>query len=411
MVQWPRFGPYHLARLAAAHRYFAAHGAEVVGMETAGQDATYAWRVEAAETPFRRAQIFPTGRFEDLPPALVHDGVTKMLDRLAPDAVAINSYSLPDARACLAWCRRHRRTAIVMTDSKADDAPRIAWREHLKSLLVRQFDAALLAGTPQRAYFLDLGFPDDAIFLGYDVVDNDFFRKGADEARADPARGAGLPGLADARPFFLASGRFLPRKNFDGLLRAYARYRAEAGTPWRIVLLGDGPERARLEALVRDDGIEGVTFAGFRQIEELPVYYGRAGAFVHPAYNDQWGLVVNEAMAAGLPVLVSERAGCAQDLVRDGENGFRFDPADPAALARLLARLAAPETDRAAMGRRSREIIARWSPERFAEGLHRAAEAGRDRARRGLHPAVAALLHALRLTARSTDSFHTVRDA
>ncbi|MDX1548697.1 MAG: glycosyltransferase, partial [Rhodothermales bacterium] len=143
----------------------------------------------------------------------------------------------------------------------------------------------------------------------------------------------------------------------------------------------------------------------------LPVYYGRAGGFVHPAHNDQWGLVVNEAMAAGLPVLVSTRAGCAQDLVHDGENGFRFDPADPAALARLLARLAAPETDRAAMGRRSREIIARWSPERFAEGLHRAAEAGRDRARRGLHPAVAALLHALRLTARSTDSFHTVRDA
>ena len=410
-MQWPRFGPYHLARLAAAHRYFAAHGAEVVGMETAGQDATYAWRVEAGETPFRRAQIFPTARFEDLPPALVHDGVTKMLDRLAPDAVAINSYSLPDARACLVWCRRHRRTAIVMTDSKADDAPRTAWRERLKSLLVRQFDAALLAGTPQREYFHDLGFPDDAVFLGYDAVDNDFFREGADDARADPGRGAGLPGLGDARPFFLASGRFLRRKNFDGLLRAYARHRAEAGTPWRIVLLGDGPERARLEALVRDDGIEGVTFAGFRQIEELPVYYGQAGAFVHPAHNDQWGLVVNEAMAAGLPVLVSERAGCAQDLVHDGKNGFRFDPADPAALARLLARLAAPETNRAAMGRRSREIIARWSPERFAEGLHRAAEAGRARARRGLHPAAAALLHALRLTARSTDSFHTVRDA
>jgi len=113
---------------------------------------------------------------------------------------------------------------------------------------------------------------------------------------------------------------------------------------------------------------------GFKQYDELPAWYGLAGAFVHASTTEQWGLVVNEAMASGLPVLVSERCGCAPDLVKDGVNGFIFDPYDVERLARLMYRLAHGDVDRDAMGRASQEIIADWGLERFADGLAKAVD-------------------------------------
>ena len=413
-VHWPRFSPYHLARLSAAHRFLQAKGVELVGLETAGQDATYAWRAAEGRLAFRREQVFPGRTFEAIPPGEMHAGVTRALDRLRPDAVAITSYSFPDARAALAWCRRHRRVAVLMTDSRAEDAPRVRWRERFKSLLVRQYDAAFVGGTSSRAYLEGLGFPSDRIFLGVNVVDNAYFCRGATDVCANPSVYAHLPGLDVRAPFFLAVNRFLPVKNLGGLLSAYADYRARTpqgegrlSAPWRLVLLGDGPERPQLEARVWQEQLGGVVFAGFRQVEEIPAYYGLAGALVHPTFKDTWALVVNEAMAAGRPVLVSTGAGCARDLVRDGENGYRFDPHDLDELAEKLHRLAA-SADLAQMGKRSREIIAAWSPERFASGLWEAVQAGRPSADRPLHPVVDVALWTLRRTARSAGAFHTV---
>ena len=406
-VHWPRFGPYHLARLRAAHRLFEERGVELIGLETAGTDATYAWRVEAGGTPFRREQVFPGRTFEAIPPGEMHAGVAEALDRLRPDAVAITSYSFPDARAALAWCRLRRHTAVLMTASREEDAPRTWWRERFKRLLVGQYDAALVGGTTHRAYLEKLGFPSSRVSFGLHAVDNAYFCRRAADVRADPSAYRDFPGLGDEAPFFLTANRFTPRKNLPRLLRAYGRYRARTSRPWRLVLLGDGPERPRLEALVRQASIGGVTFAGFRQIDETPTYYGRAGAFVHPALADQWALVVNEAMAAGLPVLVSTGAGCARDLVRDGENGYRFDPLDVRDLAAKMAQLAT-SVDLARMGARSQEVVAAWSPERFAEGLWEAVQAGRPSAGRPMHPVARAGLWGLRKIARSADAFHTV---
>ena len=411
-VCWPRLGPYHLARLRATHARLAAEGGAVVALETASRDALYDWQEETAGEPFSRVTALPGRVFDAVRPAEMAAAVTAALDRIGPDAVAINSYSVADAQAALLWCRRHRRTAVLMTDTTAADAVRTPLRERAKGALVRQFDAALVAGAPHREYLADLGFPPDRVFQPYDVVDNAFFRDNAARARADPGAWASLPGLSGPGPFFLASSRFVPRKNVGGLLRAYGRYRAaEAAAgraPWRLVVLGDGPERPALGALAERAG--GVTLAGFRQAEELPAYYGLAGAFVHAPLVDQWGLVVNEAMASGLPVAVSDRAGCARDLVHDGDNGVRFDPADEGALAQALALVAAPGTDRGRMGRRSAEIVAAWSPEAFADGVLAAARSGAERADRSAPAALRLALRALHVGARSARAFHAVRD-
>lgn len=421
-VLWPRLGPYHLARLRASHARLGREGLEVVALETASQDETYEWREERAAEPFRRVTALPGRSFEATPPREIATAIAAALDAEDPAAVAINSYSAPDSRAALAWCRRRRRPAVLMMESKADDAPRAAPREAVKGAIVRAFDAALAGGTPQREYLGALGFPPEAVFQPYDVVDNDFFACGAEAARRAPEAWAHLPGVASGdpdfgdggpRPFFLASARFVTRKNLRRLLEAYAVYRTQArGEPWRLVLLGDGPERERLERIAASGAATpeaaGVTFAGFRQIDELPAYYGLAGAFVHVPLVEQWGLVVNEAMAAGLPVVVSRQTGCSRDLVRG--NGRRVDGLSEAEIADALAWVSAPETDRAAMGARSREIVAGWSPEAFAEGLLAAVRAARSRADRPMPLAARAALAAMHGLQRSVTSFYAIRE-
>jgi len=407
-IHWPRFGPLHLNRIGAAHALLARHGIETVALEVATDDAIYDWREERGATPYHRETLFPGRSYDDLTPAQMHRAVTKALDRLDPDAVNIHSYSTPDARACIAWCRRHHRVAVCIADSKENDAARIAWREALKRLIVSQFDAAQSAGSAAARYHALLGIPGERIFSGSCVVHNNYFAERAAHVRNDPTPARALPGLGEATPFFLASSRFIERKDLPTLLRAYGAYRRRSAEPWRLVLVGDGPLRPRLEGLVSQERIAGVTFGGWQQIEALPAYYGLASAFVHTATVDQWALVVNEAMAAGLPVIVSAGSGCAEDLVREGENGFTFAPGDEEGLAHRMHAVA-HEVDLDAFARRSHEIIAEWPLERFGTSLLQAVEAGAEPARRRpFDPRARLLISVLRLAARSPRSFHTV---
>jgi glycosyltransferase involved in cell wall biosynthesis len=141
-----------------------------------------------------------------------------------------------------------------------------------------------------------------------------------------------------------------------------------------MVLLGDGPLRPALQSQIEAFKLQDhIQLPGFRQYPELPSYYALAGAFIHASTIEQWGLVVNEAMASGLPVIVSNRCGCARDLVKEGLNGFTFDPFNADALAQLMSRVARlDEEGKAKMGAESRRIIAEWGVKRFADGLESA---------------------------------------
>jgi glycosyltransferase involved in cell wall biosynthesis len=256
-----------------------------------------------------------------------------------------------------------------MSETKADDHPRVPWKEFVKRLIVKKFDAALVGGRAQADYLVALNYPRDRVYLGYDVVDNDFFAARAARSRADHDHLRSILRLPDE--FFFACTRFLPRKNIDGLLRAYAMYRAEAARPlWGLVIAGSGQEGNRLRALERELGLQGVAWPGFVQYSELPVYFGLASAFVHPAKSEAWGLVVNEAAASGTPLLVSRTVGSAYELVCDDANGFLFDPTDVADIASALLRVTQRTSgQRDAMGANAQRIASAWGPERFGSGL------------------------------------------
>jgi len=306
----------------------------------------------------------------------VRAAVRQVLDVEKPGVAALPGWAYPSALAGLSWCRKNGVRAVVMSESSEHDFPRRRWREWLKRRIVRRFDAALVGGRLHASYARKLGIPEDCIHLGYDVVDNAYFADGSERARrADQAlrQKLGLP-----ENYFLAVSRLVPKKNIPVLLDAYARYRARAeGDPWHLVLCGDGPELPRIRAVIERLGLgEYAHLAGLVGYGDLPSYYGLGGAFVHVSRVEQWGLVVNEAMASGLPVVVSERCGCASELVREGVDGHIVDPDNVDNLARMLLSLSARGANRDAMGMAARHRIDAWSPREFAAGLWKACRPG-----------------------------------
>ena len=368
VVIFDNFGPYHVARVAAA-----AQRLPLLALELKGRSKTYGW-TPPGSPPFRKRSL--TTPDETATPALVAPRLRAALAEIRPSAVVVNGWYDFLSLTTIRWCAENGVPFVVMSESPVPAKPPSRLREWIKSRIVRLARAALVGGQLHAKYVRWLGLPADAVFTGYDAVDNEHFWRGAYDARRDAA--VLRPQLNLHEHYFLASKRFVPKKNIPRLLEAFAGYRAacqaDGREPWRLVLLGDGPEKpAVLDAIARL-GLEGsVLLPGFLAYDQLPAYYGLAGAFIHASTHEEWGLVVNEAMAAGLPILLSRRCGCAPDLLEEGRNGFGFDPEDTGGLRALMFKVSSPEFDRASFAAAGREIVRRFGPEQFAEGFAAAA--------------------------------------
>lgn len=415
LLHFARFGPYHHARLQSAAEGLAPHGWEVIGLETASADATYAWDEslpagEGATGKVKIKTVFAGRLLEDLSAAELRAGLSDALAALAPDVVAVAGWGSVDARLLLTWCRKNRVKVIVMSETREADGKRVWWKERWKSWLLRSVHGALVGGASHREYLVKLGVPRDRIQTGYNVVDNVYFAAEAARWRVMD----GLPSVASAKeaPYFLASNRFIERKNLERLIDAYALCCQQPSSycplptancplptaPWNLCLLGDGPLRSQLLSRCHELGLNVVEsapwenqeslhrppvtahrspptvfFPGFRQIGELPRFYAHAGAFVHPALEEPWGLVINEAMASGLPVLSGGNVGAAEELIEEGEAGWTFDATDLDAMTSAMTRLATlSEAERLAMGSRAAALLEKLCPTRaFGQGIRR----------------------------------------
>ncbi len=417
LIAFLHYGPYHRARLAAAREAGLAEGVTVTGLEMARSQGEYAWTCEEKDELLCENEDIP---LENVAAALWSTLLGPALNRVAPDLCAIAGYSHPAMLSLIALCAERGIPWILMSESQEIDEVRKPSREWMKSRIISLASSALAGGKPHLDYLAKLGLPASECEVGYDVIDNAYFASESAKWRQSES---------PPPPYFLASARFIPKKNLFRLLEAYADYarlktsqkseirnpQSEIHNSWPLCLLGDGDLKSALLTHAADLGLTVIERApwelqasnlkpetsnlkpetasapptvflpGFRQIAELPRFYAHAGTFVHASTTEQWGLVVNEAMACELPVLVSDRCGCAPDLVVEGENGWTFDPTDLEGLAALMTKVAAlPEADRAALGAASERLIADWGPERFASGLlsaaRRALEVGPKRA-------------------------------
>lgn len=377
-IMFDNFGPYHVARLAGA----AQSGLDVHGVEVRTMSSVYDWDTPEHPPGLGHAH-FDLGTGSDR--ASIVAAMERHVAPFAPDVIALPGWATAATIFALIWAAQRGISAVVMSETNERDFRRVVPMEWAKRVILGQYGAGLVGGDAARSYLVGLGMPEKAVFLGYDAIDNAYF-----ENRVDAARPSGtMPQIAPGRRldrrwhgmYFLASARFIPKKNLLRLIEGYSRYRGGAGTDtaWPLVILGDGALRGELEALIHSLGLEhSVHLPGFRQYCELPDFYGSAGGFVHASTTEQWGLVVNEAMASGLPVAVSKRSGCAEMLVKQGENGFVFDPFDTDSISAALVALAG-HPDRKGLGKAGRRLISQWGPERFGEGMALAAETAQKR--------------------------------
>jgi glycosyltransferase involved in cell wall biosynthesis len=368
-VVFHHIGPYHHARLNAA-----ADRLSVTGIEWSakGYDA---WGAAAAPARYHKVSLFPEATDHSPGRAELRCSFWSDLEQMNPDVVAVNGWNNFGSLIAANCCLRRRIPMVVMSESSRQDEPRTWWKEAIKRRIVGLYSAALVGGQRHVEYLAELGMPRERVFTGYDVVDNDYFGRRTAEIRNAKFELRNKRGLPEN--YFLASARFIEKKNLSSLIEAYAEYRRrseiETKVPWDLVVLGDGPLRETLNSQLSTLNLnEHVHLPGFKPYDELPVYYALAKAFVHASTTEQWGLVVNEAIASGLPVIVSERCGCMPELVQG--NGFTFDPTNEHELtARLLEMASLSDEERKRLGEKSYRIAANFAPERFGEGLERAA--------------------------------------
>lgn len=248
-------------------------------------------------------------------------------------------------------------------ESNARDARRgTGGVERLKRHLASRADAVVVPGTSSAEYVTSLAVSPTKVFVAPNAVDNAFFT----------ARGLADRTGRNGSARFLFAGRLDRLKGVDVLLEAWRRLPAGTGL---LVLAGDGPLRSRIAGEVAAEKLDNVVLLGNLDREGLAHEYARADVFVFPSLSDPWGLVVNEAMAAGLPIITTSAPGAVDDMVRDDWNGIVVRPGDPAALAGAMLRLSGEDALRIDMGQRSLEAISSFSPDRCAEGVAEAARA------------------------------------
>jgi len=268
----------------------------------------------------------------------------------APDAVFMAGWFDRDYLAVARALRKDHIPVIAGCDTQWTGSLRqrvgclIAPR-HLHTAI----DALWVSGERQRQLAQRLGYSGARCWHGVYACDWNRF-----DAVYDPE--------VERPKAFLFVGRYIPIKGLDTLIAAYRRYRQEASEPWALHCAGTGELAPMLE------GLPGVTNLGFVQPDRLPQLFAEAGAFVLPSGREPWGVVVQEATVAGLPVLCSTASGASVHLVQDGYNGFLFEPGDVNHLARLMQRIdEASEEERREMGRASHALSRQFTPERWAE--------------------------------------------
>lgn len=291
---------------------------------------------------------------------VVNPAIRDRLREERPDALLVQGWSRTTEWLAIHAARRQGIPILLRGESNLLAQPP-AWKAPLKTAvltrLFRRIDAFLAIGTHNAAFYEHYGVPRERILLSPYAVDNEAFMRQGDALREKREELRRTLGVADDRPVFLFTGKLIPAKAPLDLLRAFEKLSAKHRAT--LVFVGDGELRGQLEEYARSRDLD-VRFEGFRNQSELAPYYVAADVFCLPSTFERWGLVVNEAMCFGLPVVVSDAVGAATDLVTDGENGHVHPAGDVEALAAKLGALLDAETRRA-MGKRSRDRISRWS--------------------------------------------------
>ncbi|MBV9182050.1 MAG: glycosyltransferase family 4 protein, partial [Acidobacteria bacterium] len=332
------------------------------------------WGVRAYRDPgFGRAVQWDTPLLEGYRYQFLHNwSVRPGLDRfwgvINPDVIkaiasrrydAILIYGWARATNWLAWLAAvATRTPIILRGESnlLNSSPPI--RKMIKIAVLKtlfSLTAGFLSiGRYNTEFYRRMGVGAEKIYLGPYAVDNEFWQAQAEKLCASRSGLKRQLGFAEELPLILFCGKLIEVKRPFDLLLAFERISRKLACG--LVFVGDGILSARLKKYAREHNLLNTRFLGFKNQTEMPSFYAAADIFVLPSANEPWGLVVNEAMCFGLPVVAADKVGATADLVRDGVNGFVYPAGDVDRLVECVERLLINPALRMTAGEASRRL-------------------------------------------------------
>ena len=355
-IYWP-------ARLEALNKVFFQRGNQLDIIEIAGKGSPYSFSETVKSKNLNWHILFPDQRPECLSGNTIKKTLYRLLNQITPDIIIAGAIAFPSGALAVAWGQEHNCKIIVFDDAKIEAVKRNWIIERIKRTVYNGVDAMLYPAFEWERTGRYWGFIPEQLFYGIDVVDNDCW-----------ATPRALK--YDWGNYFVSVGRQIPKKNYLSIAKAYCKYANEVGpSAYKLVLIGDGPEHGIIVDYVNQVGhTDDVIFLPFLPQDELPAIYQNAKALSSSSSSSEtWGLVINEAMACGCPIIASVQCGATNTLVQEGKNGFRFSCEDINRLAELMIKIHnLTDKQRQSMREASKTIIADWGLDRFVKGCFEA---------------------------------------
>ncbi|TFF38800.1 glycosyltransferase [Mucilaginibacter psychrotolerans] len=336
------FRVYWKGRLVYLRGYLATQGIELNALELFGKGSPYAFdTVNSAHNWW--GCLYPDKSAVDIQKQELKKDLFAQLDKLVPDVIIGPSIVFFAGALGIAWAKKNKKKFIMFDDARPAQVKRNAVVQWVKNLITISADALWL---PTKSYDTDYAmFRAQGVhfFYGFACIDNDLFKTDREAHIVDK--------------IIVCVARLVPIKNLHGLLQAWYDIEQQ-DTGYRLMIIGNGPEEELLKDDVQRMGLTSVLFIDAVSNDELPAYFGGAEAFILPSFSETWGLVVNEAMASGLPVLLSRTVNAANDLLVEGVNGFGFDAFNTQDIAKAILRYTElPGEEKRLMSEKSLEMI------------------------------------------------------
>jgi len=334
---------YWKHRLIFLHEFLRSHRIDFYAIEIFGKGSPYDFEDPDNKEPWKDC-LFPHHSYNELSKSKIKKKVFAKLSEINPDVVIAGSIVFFSGALGLRWAKINSKQFIMFDDAKPSNVKRNAFVQGIKDLITSQIDALWLPSDDyDKEYSLLYKKRNFFFFYGYNCIDNKVFNI---RQRKSNSNGK-----------IVCVARLVPIKNIKNLLRAW-KFIEENNSSCELIIIGDGPLYNELNDFAKTMGLQRMKLLGSVPNEQLPLYLYDADAFVLPSWSESWGLVVNEAMAAGLPVLLSNKINAANTLLKEGVNGYSFSPYDIVQLQQKLTDfINLPDTSKKAMSDNSLQII------------------------------------------------------
>lgn len=321
------------------------------------------WDINYSKINFDYTLLFK-GAIDDVSLIKMVKKTWSVLNQLNPNSLVICDYSKIFGWISLLWGKVKKIKLVFWLDSTIDDRRHYFPKEQIKHFFLSYFDLFLSPGTKTKDYLQSMGVNKNRIVkIGY-AVDNSFYINEVEKINKNNQNT--LHTRFKPNKNFLYVGRLSEEKNIFLLLNAYNTISKENNT-WDLTLLGDGPQKEIIKQYIIENNLEDrIYLVGFVQQVEIVNYYLNSDVFILPSKSEPWGLVINEALLCGLPVIISNKCGSVPELVKEGFNGFTFDPNNQKELEKLMREFIDGSHNTKIFGQNSKDIVNEHSPQKVA---------------------------------------------